>query len=389
MVMVYNDPAKGKPSSNGPQLQVAYFNKKAIDEVSREMYFTQLADITIMPKNTGKVIEQYVHIPILDDRNINDQGIDATGRTIKDGNLYGSSRDIGTVTKKMPVITENGQRVNRVGWTRQKIRGTLQNFGYFTEYSKDLVDFDSEADLMTWVYTEMVKTASEIVEDLIQIDLLNAAGIVKYSGSALSNATMNETSKVAYADIARAAVDLDNTRTPKNTKIITGSTKYETRPLNAARVMFVGPEIVQDLRKMTDYHGDPAFISVEKYADGGTLLRGEIGAIDQFRIVQVQDMLLWQGAGATVADEKGIHTTDGKADIFPMLVVGSEAFTTIGFNTSGKNTKFEIIHKKPGTENASFTDPYGKRGFMSIQWWYGFLVTRPERILVIKTTVSL
>ena len=386
---VYNDPANGKPSSNGPQLLTAYYNRKAIDTIAKEQYFTQMANLTLMPKNTGKVMEQYVMIPILDDRNINDQGIDATGKKIENGNLYGSSRDVGTVTKRMPVIDENGQRVNRIGWTRQKIRGTLQNYGFFTEYSKDLIDFDTDAELLTWVHTELLETANRNVEDLIQIDLLNAAGIVKFGGKAQGTHLMDETSKVTYEDIARLAIDLDNTRTPKNTKIITGSTKYDTAVINAARVMFIGPEMITPLRKMKDYHQDKAFVSVEKYADAGTLLRGEVGTVDQFRMVVVPEMMHWAGAGAAVADDKGIHTTEGKADVFPMLVVGSEAFTTIGFNTNGKNTKFEIIHKKPGSEAASQIDPYGKRGFMSIQWWYGFMILRPERIALIKTVVDL
>ena len=388
-MQVYNDPRGGKESSNGPQLVTAFYNKKAIDEAAKEMYFTQLADLQQMPKNSGKTIEQYVLIPILDDRNINDQGIDATGKKIKDGNLYGSSRDIGTVTKRMPKLDENGLRVNRVGWTRQKIKGTMQNFGFFTEYSKDLVNFDTDPELITWVHTQLVETASRNTEDMIQIDLLNAAGIVKYSGIAQSNAQMNETSKVTFKDLARLSVDLDITRTPKNTKIIVGSTKLDTRTINARRVMFVGTQLIQHLRQMVDYHNDAAFISVEKYADAGTILRGEVGTVDQFCIVVVPEMMYWAGAGATVADDKNIYTTDGKADIFPMLVVGSEAFTTIGFNTSGKNTKFEIIHKRPTAENASHMDPYGKRGFMSIQWWYGFMVQRPERIAVIKTTVEI
>lgn len=386
---IYNDPRNGKPSSSGEQLQTAYYNRKAITAIAREMYFTQLASVTMMPRNTGKVIEQYVEIPMLDDRNVNDQGIDATGKTIKDGNLYGSSRDIGVVTKKMPVLTEHGQRVNRLGFTRQVIRGTLQNFGHFTEYSKDLVDFDTNAELMVWVHSEMLQTAITVTEDLIAIDLINGAGIVKYAGQALSNSEMDETSKVTYEDMARLHRDLNKTRTPLNTKIIVGSTKYDTRTVQAARVMFVGPELEPVLRKMKDYHGDPAFVGSEKYADAGTMLRGEIGQIDQFRIVLVQEMLNWAGAGKAVTDDKGIYSTDGKADIFPMLVVGSESFTTIGFNTSGKNTKFEIIHKPPGTENAGFHDPYGKRGFMSVQWWYGFLLTRPERIGLIKTTAEL
>ena len=140
---------------------------------------------------------------------------------------------------------------------------------------------------------------------------------------------------------------------------------------------------------MKDYHGDAAFIPVQKYGDATTILRGEIGTVDQFRIVVNPEMMKWEGAGAAVQDSDGIFSTDDKADIYPMLVVGDDAFTTIGFHPTGTNTKFEIIHVKPGASNASNADPYGKRGFMSIQWWYGFMVHRPERIALAKTVVEL
>ena len=386
---VYADPIKGKESSIGEQIVTAYFERKAVEEAAPEQYFTQLASVKMMPKNSGKTIERYVHIPLLDDRNINDQGINALGKKIEEGNLYGSSRDVGTVTRKMPVIDENGQRVNRVGFKRRKIKGTMQNFGYFTEYSRDSLDFDTENDLEQYVNSQMISTASQITEDLLQIDLLNAAGTIFYGGTAQSDAEMNETSKVSYEDLARLSVALDNTRTPKNTTVITGSMKIDTKTLPAARVMFVGPDLIQQLRKMKDYHGDAAFIPVQKYGDATTILRGEIGTVDQFRIVVNPEMMKWEGVGAKVADDKGIYTTDGKADIYPMLVVGDDAFTTIGFHPTGTNTKFEIIHVKPGSGNASNADPYGKRGFMSIQWWYGFMVHRPERIALAKTVVEL
>lgn len=386
---VYADPIKGKESSIGEQIVTAYFERKAVEEAAPEQYFTQLASVKMMPKNSGKTIERYVHIPLLDDRNINDQGINALGKKIENGNLYGSSRDVGTVTRKMPVIDENGQRVNRVGFKRRKIKGTMQNFGYFTEYSRDSLDFDTENDLEQYVNSQMISTASQITEDLLQIDLLNAAGTIYYGGTAQSDTEMNETSKVAYEDLARLSVALDNTRTPKNTTVITGSMKVDTKTLPAARVMFIGPDMIQQLRKMKDYHGDAAFIPVQKYGDATTILRGEIGTVDQFRIVVNPEMMKWEGVGAVVTDDKGIYTTDGKADIYPMLVVGDDAFTTIGFHPTGTNTKFEIIHVKPGSGNASNADPYGKRGFMSIQWWYGFMVHRPERIALAKTVVEL
>lgn len=386
---VYADPKGGKPSSIGDQLVIAYFERKAIEEAAPEQYFTQLASVKMMPKNSGKEIERYVHIPLLDDRNINDQGIDATGKKITDGNLYGSSRDVGTITRKMPVLDENGGRVNRVGFKRRKIKGTMQNFGYFTEYTRDSIDFDTEDGLEEYVRSQMISTATRITEDLLQIDLLNARGITVFGGIAQADAEVNETSKVQYADLARLSVALDNNRTPKNTTVITGSMKVDTATIPAARVMFIGPDMIQQLRKMQDYFGDAAFIPVQKYGDAATILRGEIGTIDQFRIVVNPEMMKWEGAGAAVTADKGIHTTDGKADIYPMLVIGDDAFTTIGFHPTGTSTKFEIIHTKPGSGNAHSGDPYGKRGFMSIQWWYGFMVHRPERIALIKTVVDL
>ena len=386
---IYNDPANGKPSSAGAQLVKAYYMKTALEEAAKEQYFTQLADVTAMPKNHGKHIERYVHIPILDDRNINDQGIDATGKVIKDGNLYGSSKDVGTITAKMPILSEMGGRVNRVGFTRKTIKGTFQKYGYFTDYTQESMDFDTEEDLDAQVNREMIKAANEITEDLLQIDLLNSAGVVVFGGSATEDAEVNETSLVTYEDFARLSVTLDNNRTPKNTKIISGSRMVDTRVINAARVMYIGSEGIQLLRKMKDYHNEAAFISVEKYANAGEVLRGEVGTIDQFRIIVVPEMMKWAGAGAAVSEDKNIHTTDGKADIFPMLVVGSESFTTIGFQTSGKNTKFVIYHKKPGEATANHDDPYGERGFMSIKWYYGFMVLRPERIALFKTALPL
>jgi N4-gp56 family major capsid protein len=72
-----------------------------------------------------------------------------------------------------------------------------------------------------------------------------------------------------------------------------------------------------------------------------------------------------------------------------MLVVGDSSFSTIGFQTDGKTVKFNITHKKPGTETADRTDPYGETGFMSIKWYYGFLLERGERIALVKTTAPM
>tara|TARA_B110000238_G_scaffold141773_1_gene152974 strand:- start:1613 stop:2791 length:1179 start_codon:yes stop_codon:yes gene_type:complete len=388
MTQTYNDPKGGTASDVGSQIRTDFYAKKALVEAAKEQYFGQLADVTAMPKNMGKTIKRFHYMPILDVRNVNGQGIDAAGTTIANGNLYGSSKDVGTISAKIPALTEAGGRVNRVGMKRLELEGTIEKFGFFDEYSQESLDFDSDSELMQHLTTESVKAANEITEDQLQIDLLNGAGVVRYAGVATSDVTLSgETggiTAVDYDDLVKLSIELNNNRTPKQTKVISGSRMVDTKVVNAARVMYVGSEMVPALMKMTDYHGNKAFIPVAQYAQAGSVIRGEIGAVDSFRIVEVPEMMKWAGVGAAVTNDAGYHSTGSNYDVFPMMVVGEGAFTTVGFQTDGKTVKFKIKHVRP-SENHSSADPYGETGFYSIKWYYGTMILRAERLAVVKT----
>lgn len=343
MGMQYNDPAGGSQSSIGNQLTTHFYQKKALIDLVKERYFGQLADVTAMPKNHGKKIVRYHYIPLLDDRNINDQGIDAQGVTIANGNLYGSTRDIGLIPAKMPLLSETGGRVNRVGFKRKELEGTFEKYGFFQEYTQASLDFDTDAELQMHINREMTRGANEMTEDLLQIDLLNAAGTIRYAGAATSTATVGDADVVDYGDLMRLSIDLDDNRTPKRITMITGTRMIDTKTIMGARALYIGSELIPTLRAMKDLHGEPAFVSIEKYAAGGSTLTGEIGAIDAFRVIVVPQMLKWAGAGATSASGD-VYETGGKVDVFPMLVVGEGSFTTIGFQTDGNTVKFTVYH---------------------------------------------
>lgn len=463
----YNAPP-GSASAIGSQMNTFFWHKKALVEAKKEMYFTPLADVTSMPKHFGKEIKVYHYIPLLDDRNINDQGIDATGATISSadyfvsfddlvysfaveadataaaaavnaiesgvatktgsstpwtvtmskgrlvagtkaetdavlaklpkvtvtqgsGNLYGSSKDIGRITARIPTLTETGGRVNRVGFTRLERTGTISKFGFFTEFTQESFDFDSDSELYGHLSRELVTGATQLTEAVLQKDLLQAAGVVLYAGAATSPGTITgegTASVVDYEDFTRLATILNDNRTPKQTKVITGSRMIDTKTISSGRVMYIGSELESTVKALADSFGDRAFIPVQQYADAGTILNGEIGTVDQFRIVVVPEMLHWAGVGAAVGTNPGYRASAGKYDVFPMLVVGDASFTTIGFQTDGKTVKFKITTKMPGEATADRSDPYGEMGFSSIKWYYGFMALRPERIAVIKTVAK-
>ena len=522
---IYNAPtsAGANPSSVGPQLRIDHYYKKALVEIAKEQYFSQMADVRAMPKNMGKSIKQFHYIPILDDQNINDQGLDADGTAIltteygvtvpelvctptnyepdagvtlkayaigdyvydgttpfgysvittavavggdataaganatavteaaikalieadtvgvvatvptyatasglsvsgldmvfsteaaaikvlgiiagsssfqRSGNLYASSKDIGTISGKFPVLSETGGRVNRVGMKRKTIEGVISKYGFFDEYTQESLDFDSDSELEQHIVSESVKAANEIYEDQLQMDLINGAGVIRYTGTATSKLTLqgndaaspfavgNTNDLVTYDDLVKLGIVLDQNRTPTMTKIISGSRMVDTKTINAARYLYVGSELTSSLMRMTDYHGNQAFIPVAQYAAAGNIARGEIGSIDKFRIIVVPEMMKDAGAGAAVTTNGGFYETNGKFDAFPMLVVGDGSFTTIGFQTDGKSTKFKVKHSKPGSPESYANDPYGETGFHSIKWYFGTMILRPERLAITWT----
>ena len=392
----------GTNSSVGSQFRTDFYDKKALIEAAKEQYFSMGADVTAMPKNFGKKIKKYHYMPLLDDRNTNDQGIDAAGvlkgTNNADGNLYGSSKDIGAITAKLPTLSETGGRVNRVGFTRIAIEAEIQKLGFFTEFTKESLDFDTDEELYAHLSRELILGANEITEDVLQIDLLGAAGVTRFGGAATQDSEVTgegTVSLIDYEDLQRMSIDLDNNRTPKKTKIISGSRMVDTRTISAGRLLYVGSELIPSITKMVDSFGNAAFVSVEQYAHAGDyhkgadMINGELGKVGDFRIIVVPEMAHWAGVGADVTANEGFRETGSKYDVFPMLCIGDASFTTVGFQTDGKSTKFKIFTKQPGEAVAHKHDPYGETGFSSIKWFYGTMILRPERIALAKSVAEL
>jgi N4-gp56 family major capsid protein len=398
-MLQYKAPIDGTDSTingaNTNQMQTFFWLRKAIITARKKQFFTQMSSVKSMPKNMGKTMTVYEYVPLLSDKNTYNQGIDAAGVATVKGNLYGSSKDIGSIVGSLPTLTENGGRVNRVGFTRLERRGSLQKLGFFYEFTNESLNFDSDADLMSHLSRELLTGAVEISESMLQIDLLTNAGVVLFPGSATDDDEVTgqgaAPSLVSYATLMRMDRILTDNLTPKNTTLISGSKYQDTRTIQAARYIYGSPEAVAELMNLVDQFNQPAFVPLHKYADAASAAEGEVGAIGPFRVIEVPNMLSWDGAGAAATANPGYRSTVvatvDRYDVYPLLIVGDESFVTIGFQTDGKSGKFDITTKMPGRETADKTDPYGETGFSSIKWYYGILVMRPERIGLIKMVV--
>ena len=215
----------------------------------------------------------------------------------------------------------------------------------------------------------------------------------------MSNRTGNVCA-LRYQDLLKLRQQLVDNRVPKTYKMFTGSQNTDTRTVAGGWTIYCQPELRTTLMTMLDLFNQPAFIPVEKYAAGGNIVEGEIGRILEFRFVEVQEMLRWDGAGAstTVTAASGTEGQQGytpavidetyindgsKYTVFPLLIIGEDSFVNINFR-GGKNN-FRIYQQMPGQGAACTDDPFGKHGWWSIQWWYGTMITHPDRLFCIHT----
>lgn len=406
---LYNDPAgyrtgTATPSTIGPQLVDFMFIKKALAEQAKEIVFSNMSSTIEIPKHTGTAIKRYVDVLMLDDKNINDQGIDAAGQTGQlsrnpNGNLYGSSRDIGVIADRLPALGEQGGRVNRVGFKRLTIQGTMQKYGFFYEFTQDALNFDTQADLLQNMSREAVRGATQLQEAMLQKDLLDNCGTVYVPGTGFADwdtdtttslkASVDDTAIPTYKDFMKFKLMLDDLRVPGSTSMFTGTRYIDTKTIPSARFAFISNALLPMLEQVKDFNNQPAWVPVEQYAAGGYTHPKEVGKIGNFRFIVVPEALYWGGAGAAPAQNSIHRATSNKLDVYPILVIGEDAFTTIGFQTNGRDGKIKVMTKMPGLETASFDDPYGSRGFTSMQWWYGFLAQRPERLACMYTVAEL
>ncbi len=440
--------ADGNTSSVGPQLTLHHMIRQALIEQAKDQLFTQMASTINLPKNTGKAIVRNVYRPIISDYNPNDQGIDAAGVVIplvkatsadkqvayeamhgklvriegesvadyktriatfmakaadasegNSGNLWGSSKSLAVVTARMPKIGENGGRINRVGTTRVTLKSTLENYGFFSEYSRDSIDFDTDAQLEMHMTREIIRAANEVYEATLQADLIAGAGVQMYANGSVGLAdlsndnALNNPSEATYLDFIRMGIVLDQNRCPTDTQIISGSGASDTKVIGAARFAYIDATLLLNLRQLQDPFGNKAFIEVEHYAKAGSVAHGEVGAIGPLRFIVHPEMMHRAGVGTTAGSTgtppaaSNYYQTGGNFDAYPIMIVGSDSFNTISFKSGrgAAGSKLEIIHKRPGAETADRNDPFGKTGFMSVQWWYGSLITRPEWIACLWT----
>jgi len=374
----------------GANTIVHYYDKAGVKAANEINVYAQWADRKEMPLNMGKTfkISKFLHIY---DRAVTDTAFATKG--------YLTARDIATVTSGLTgaALAEGAGAVNKQSIKKVTIQTAFSRYGEMIDYTDEVTMF-SEDVLQVRYREELGRLGNRRAEDLIQLDMLATTNVM-YGGTATSLATVgtgvaangstDSTFRVSYDLIRKSSRKLVRNRAEKNTEIVVGSTKIDTRTINKAFYAIIGPEIKYDLESLVrntgQYSEEIAYVPAYKYAGAGTLAEGEVGAMQDVRFIESESAVVYAGQGAAIpASYTGTLSNNGvNFDVFPILFPTKGSFATVGLKGYNK-----IKFNAESPETISLTNPYGTNGFFSYSMWYAGIILQEEKLLKVLVAAS-
>ena len=389
----------GLDSSQGANTVIHYYDKAGIKAANRVNIYSQWANRKTMPKKLGKTykISKFMHMY---DRSLNDAEFGAKG--------YLSGRDLSELQATLAAtdgtgvsLTEGAGATNERTLQKVTVEATLARYGEMITYT-DEVELFSEDAMQVRYREELGELANSRFEDLVQLDML-ATPTVMYSGVATSMAELgtgvaddgstDDEYKISYDLVRRAVRRLVRNRAKKNTSIVTGSTKIDTKTIAPAYYAIIDSDVKSDLENLTrgtGYEREFVYVPFHKYGDAATAAQGEVGAMHEVRFIESEAALVDYQKGADVSSTyagslayTGTLGTDAKFDVHHILFPTEGSFATVGLKGMGR-IKFNA--KSPS--DVDLTNPYATKGFFSYNFFYAGIILEEEKLLKVDCLVS-
>ena len=394
--MATNVYGNGVNSTAGENTIRHFYDRAGIKASNRINVYQQFVDRRYMPKRTGKTfkVSKFEHMY---DRSLASSEFAAKG--------YLSHRTASEVSTALlnAQLSEGAGAVNKRTLKKITVETTLARYGEMIDYT-DEVELFSEESMQVKYREELGELANSRHEDLLQLDML-ATPTVLYAGSATNDGQMGATRadgaddgdyKVSYDLIRKAVRKLVRNRAKKNTEMVTGSTKIDTKTVPRAFYAIIGADVKADLEVLTDHVGNPAWVPVHKYGASTNIADGEVGAVHEVRFVESEGAVVFDTGAVPPQNYAGtlnvIGATDltsanaadrGRFAVSPILFPTQGSFAAIGLKGKGK---IKFNSKSP--EETELSNPYGTQGFFSYNFFYAGLILQEERLLRLMVCTS-
>lgn len=232
--------------------------------------------------------------------------------------------------------------------TYEDVTAVLKQYGDFVAIT-DVIEDTHEDPILRETMSLCGEQAAQTLET-VRYGVLNAGtNVFRAGGVASRNAVATGLTIGLQRKIVNA---LQRQLAGRITNIVTASPNFATEPIAPAYIAVCHVDLETSIRQL------PGFVPVEKYSDAMKAQPGEIGKVESVRYIGTTMALPFTGAGASVTD---YMATGGKADVYPILFFGKDAYGLVSLK--GKNAVTPIV-LNPNTPRGG--DPLGQRG--SIGW---------------------
>lgn len=374
---------------------VLYYDKAGVKAANEINVYAQWADRKEMPLNMGKTfkISKWLHIY---DRELTDADFATKG--------YLTARDIADVTAGLTAtdgtgakLTEGASGTNKRSIKKITMETSFSRYGEMIDYTDEVTMFSEDITQVRY-REELGRLANRRYEDLIQLDMLGTTNVM-YAHTATdvdeigagndAAGSLDDEYKVSYDLIRKAARKLVRNRAEKNTEIVTGSTKIDTKTINKAFYAIIGPEVKYDLESLVrnsgQYSEEIAYVPAYKYAGASNLAEGEVGAMQDVRFIESESAVVYEGQGAAIPDDyAGTLAHNGtNFNVYPILFPTKGSFATVGLKGYNK-----IKFNAQSPETIQLGNEFGTTGFFSYSMWYAGIILQPEKLLKVMVGAS-
>ena len=193
------------------------------------------------------------------------------------------------------------------------ITATVAQYGAFVELS-DMVSLTNVEPVLTEAAEVLGEQAGLSLDQIYRDVLVAGTGVLYSSGDANRGAVAH---LLTTTDLDKAIRTLMGNNARMFTEIITATDGVGTKPIAAAYMGIVHPDVYYTLRGLT------GFVDVHEYASQGAVMEGEVGAYKNIRFVASTNAKIFAGDGATGSAYKA---TGGDYDVYSTLIFGKDAY---------------------------------------------------------------
>ncbi len=255
------------------------------------------------------------------------------------------------------------------------VTATLQQYGAVVKVT-DKITLMSVDNTLTELMEVLGEQAGQTL-DIVTYNVLLSGTNVIYAGGVNARSSVKDT--ITTADLELAIRALKRQNAPKISQVIKASTGFNTYPIRPAYVGICHPDVARDIEKLE------GFIPVANYASYQAILdEGEFGAWKDIRFLESTLVPKFAGAGASITTEDVI-ATNSKADVYPVLVFGANAYGCIYF---GNKDDVELIIKTAEGDKYDRSDPLNQISTVGWKTFYAAAILNDAWLVRIETAAT-